>query len=115
MENSSIKDEEFDKVHWSLVVATMDKHVVYLNDENDKFIGFLTWEIRQSDEKYKEIDLGITNLVISKKFRGIYPLHRITTFLRNQYPNIHKFIWMNRKKKRMFEAKQKEKLCLNTL
>lgn len=113
LENSSIKDEEFDGIYWSLINAIKEKHYVLFNDDKNNFTGFLTWEIRESGEVYGKIDLGITNLVIAKKYKGKYPIHRATTFLRQQYPNIHKFIWQDRKKKQLFEFIQKDKSCLS--
>lgn len=111
LENSSIKEEEFDSIHWSLINATKDKKYLLLNGDNGNFVGFLTWEIRISENDNDKIDLGVTNLVIEKRCRGTFPLLRAINHLRKQYSNVDKFIWESRKKNRIFEAKQKDKKC----
>ncbi len=113
LENCSIKDDEFDVIRWSIIVAVMHKQYFLINDDAGQFIGFLTWEIRQSENDDRKIDLGINNLVIGKKHRGKFDIHRITNILRQQYPNMDKFVWRNRKKKELKEFKQKDNSCLS--
>jgi hypothetical protein len=118
LENTPVKDEEFDKVRWSLIQAAQDKqyYMLYKNRDNyAELCGFLTWEIRPSLDFKDKIDLGITNLVIAKRCRGTYPLIKATNHLRRLYPNIDKFVWRSRKKNKMFEAQQKDEKCLSIL
>lgn len=115
LENCPVKDEEFLGVRMSLIEAVKDYQYLTLKTDNGKFIGFITWEIRKSLNEENKIDIGITNLVIEKRCRGTYPLIKIINHLRIQYSNIDQFIWMNRRTKKMFEAKQKDKTCLSTL
>src|SRR5271166_5112849 len=101
MENMVVKDEEFDKVRWSLIKAVENKQYYMIYTESPgfaEFLGFLTWEVRPSETIDGKIDLGITNLVIAKRCRGKYPLIKAANHLRQIYPNIDKFIWMSRKK-----------------
>jgi len=111
--NSTVKLEELDKIYNSIKKAVELKQYFELHNDG-KFCGFLTWEIRASKSDKDKIDLGITNLVIQERCRGQYPLIKAINHLRKKYPNIDKFIWKNRRKNRLFEAKQKDKLCLAT-
>jgi len=109
--NSVIKLDEWDKIHNSIKRAVYTGQYIELKDDG-VFYGFVSWETRPSKEKDK-VDVGLTNLVIVKNLRGQYPLHRLKKLLLDKY-NVDKFIWLNRRKKRLFESKQGSKLCLST-
>lgn len=112
LENMTIKDEEFDTTRWSIIKAVECNQYEVLHSDDGKFVGFLTWETRKSLNDQNKIDIGISNLVIGKRYRKSYDLHRVINYLRSKNNNIDKIMWENRSKKRLFEAKQKEKSCL---
>lgn len=102
--------ENRDNVRNYLNKAILDDRLRFLSKDG-QMIGFYAWD-EKHDEKGTEI--FVNNMLILKKYCGKYNLHKIATYFRERYKDLHKIYWQNRKLKRKREFLQPQG-CINEI
>lgn len=90
-----------DKVKLSLEDAMFNNRFKIIRNDEDREIGFFTWEERIAEGK---LEIAINNMLILREHRGKFNLLKIRNWFKELYPRLNYFYWKSRRRNKIFRA-----------
>lgn len=103
IESEGVEIKDKDDVLSSLRDAIYDNRIMFLHDEDNKAIGFFTWE---NDTENGKTNIYVNNMLVLNASRGKYNLLELRKFFKDKYGKINKYFWHSSRKEKIMDFVQ---------